>query len=581
MLIKYFNKIINVGTSSLTDENIIIRIKAMNRLVLAGMFSCLFTIGVGFLIQDLTFIILGTSTVLLLLTSFYLISKGKYKIGWHLMFTVPVQVFTLLPIFLSVSPTLLVLFVSFQFSILVIFRNPKVLFLYFAFYSFNTILFTILLFYCFPEHIDLDFIPALIDITVGIVTLYLSLRFYMQTRIVNKKILELEENKFKAVFENSPVGIIVTRLNGDYEKTVNNSFIHSLGYEQATLEKMSISQMTHPEDTDIHQKEFKRLLLGEISHLKLNKRYLHRDGHTVWGTTNLSIIRDEYDEPNYVIAMFMDISEQKLQEVKITRLVEKLKISNAELEGKVSRRTADLSVANEELQRSNQDLEQFAYAASHDLKEPLRMISSFVQILEKKYSDKIDDRGKEYIKFTIEGVIRMSDLISSLLQYSRVGRKESKLRTTKIINLVELKLMDLQQLVEEKNAQVNILELPEMVICESVQVGLVFYNLMNNALKFNTNETPTVSIGGKERTDDYLFTIQDNGIGIKDKFREQIFEIFKKLHVREEYEGTGIGLALCRKIIYRHDGDVWLESEIGKGTTFYFTIKKGLLEATD
>ncbi|MFT6936463.1 MAG: PAS domain S-box-containing protein [Saprospiraceae bacterium] len=579
MLIKYFNEIINVGTSSLTDENIIIRVKAMNRLVLAGVLICLFTTAIGFLIQHVAFIILGISIVLLLLISFYLISKDRYKIGWYLIFTVPIQIFTLLPIFLSISPALLVFFISFQFSILVIFRNPKVLFLYFAFYSFNTVLFTILLFYYFPDHINLDLIAALIDIIAGIVILYLSLKFYMQTRIVNEKILELEENKFRTVFENSPIGIIITRLNGNYEKIVNSSVVHSLGYEQSILERMSISQMTHPEDRDIHQKEFKQLLLGEVDYLKLNKRYLHRDGHTVWGTTILSTTQDEDGEPNYIIAMFLDISEQKSQEVKITHLVEKLKISNAELEDRVNRRTADLSIANEELQRSNQDLEQFAYAASHDLKEPLRMISSFVQILERKYSDKIDDKGKEYIKFTVEGASRMSDLISSLLQYSKVGRKESKLRTAKIANLVELKLMDLQQLIEEKNAQVNILELPETVICESVQVGLVFYNLINNALKFNNNETPIVNIGGKERAEDYLFTIQDNGIGIKDKFKEQVFEIFKRLHVREEYEGTGIGLALCRRIIYRHDGDVWFESEIGKGTTFYFTIKKGLLEA--
>jgi PAS domain-containing protein len=231
MLIKYFNEIINVGTSSLTDENIIIRVKAMNRLVLAGVLICLFTTAIGFLIQHVAFIILGISIVLLLLISFYLISRGKYKIGWYLIFTVPIQIFTLLPIFLSISPALLVFFISFQFSILVIFRNPKVLFLYFAFYSFNTVLFTILLFYYFPEHINFDLTGALINIIVVIVISYLLLRFYMQTRIINEKILELEEDKFKTVFENSPVGIIITRLNGDFEKIVNNSFVHSLGYE--------------------------------------------------------------------------------------------------------------------------------------------------------------------------------------------------------------------------------------------------------------------------------------------------------------------------------------------------------------
>jgi light-regulated signal transduction histidine kinase (bacteriophytochrome) len=171
----------------------------------------------------------------------------------------------------------------------------------------------------------------------------------------------------------------------------------------------------------------------------------------------------------------------------------------------------------------------------------------------------------------------MADLISSLLQYSRVGRKESKLKKTNLNNLIELKLMDLKKMIEEKKAQVNILDFPKTIVCEPVQIGLVFYNLINNGLKFNTNEKPTILIKGGERERDYLFSIHDNGIGIEDKFKEQVFDVFRRLHSRDKYEGTGIGLALCRKIILRHEGDIWFKSEKGQGTTFYFTIKKDLI----
>jgi PAS domain S-box-containing protein len=558
----------------------------MNRIALVGLLICISMVIMGFIIDNKTFKVSGFLVLVIFLISLFLTYKNQPELGWHVIFIFPAIIFTIMPLFFSSSPALMIFFIVLQLGILVFFKDPQVLIFYFILYGFNLILFIVLLFYCFSEHINLDVRAGLIDVIAAIILIFFILRFYIQNQLVNEQILHLEENKFKTVFENSPLGIVITELKSDSNNQLldndfadmNAAFVQSFGYEKEELNGNKILEITHPDDSFIIELEYAKLFKNEIPHLKVTKRYIHKTGKVIWRTIILNLIRDERGKPIYNIAMLLDITEQKEQEQKINDLIKKLKNVNIELESKVNQRTVDLKTANEDLERSNQDLEQFAYAASHDLKEPLRMISSFVQIIDKKYSDKLDDKGREYINYTIEGVTRMSDLISSLLQYSRVGRKESKLRKTNLNNLIELKLMDLKQVIEEKNAQVNILDFPKFIVCESVQMGLVFYNLINNGLKFNTNEKPTITIKGVERETDYLFSVSDNGIGIEAKFKEQIFEIFKRLHGREKYEGTGIGLALCRKIIYRHEGNIWFESEIGQGTTFYFTVKKGLLE---
>jgi PAS domain S-box-containing protein len=585
MFKKYINQIINIGTQYTDDKHFIIRIQAMNRIAFVGSLLCLSTTVIGFFINNKAFEIVGISMIFIFMISLLLTYNNRAKLAWHTIFIFPIIIFTILPLFFPSSPTVMIFFLVLQIVVLAIFNNSKILMFYFAYYGINLILFIILLFHYFPKHINLDITPSLVNAVVALILISITLRFYIQNSFVNNQILHLEEAKFKTIFEKSPIGIIITKLKTSKEEKpvnaifldMNAAFIEALGYTKEELDGNNIALVTHPDDLNLHIPQYGKLLADEIPFMKITKRYIHKTGKIIWGTIIVSLVRNASDTPIYSIGMLLDITEQKKQEQKINDLVEELKTVNIELEEKVNQRTADLETTNDDLQRSNQDLEQFAYAASHDLKEPLRMIGSFIQIIEKKYSDKLDDKGKEYIKYTVEGVTRMSDLINSLLQYSRVGRKESKLRKTKLNNLLELKLMDLKQVIEEKNALIDILDFPETIICEPVQMGLVFYNLINNGLKFNTNESPTITIKGEEQEEDYLFSVSDNGIGIEEKFKEQVFEIFKRLHGREKYEGTGIGLALCRKIIYRHEGDIWFESEIGEGTTFYFTIKKGLL----
>ena len=240
--------------------------------------------------------------------------------------------------------------------------------------------------------------------------------------------------------------------------------------------------------------------------------------------------------------------------------------------------TQKLSEFNEELKRSNKDLEQFAYIASHDLKEPLRIIGNFSGLLARAYKTKLDQDAFQYIDFIEDGVKRMSNLINSLLTYSRVGRKEMKFQDIDLNKLVDIKLFDLSEVIKERNAKVIVEKLPT-IYGEPEQIGMVFHNLINNAIKFNKQATPTVTIKVAPSTNDafWQFSVADNGIGIDPRYQQQIFEIFRRLHGKKDYEGTGIGLSVCQKIVFRHDGKIWLTSELGKGTTFYFTISKQLI----
>ena len=238
-----------------------------------------------------------------------------------------------------------------------------------------------------------------------------------------------------------------------------------------------------------------------------------------------------------------------------------------------------LDHSNKELLRSNKDLEQFAYVASHDMKEPLRTVGTFTTLLNRKYGADLDPNAKEYMEFISEGVERMGALINSLLSYSQVGKKDVEFKMSDLNDTVKSKIKDLSKIIYDKNVTIECDELPS-VFCEANQIGMVFYNLILNGIKFNKSENPTIHISSTESETHYTFEVKDNGIGIPEKYQDQIFEIFNRLHSREEYEGTGIGLALCNKIIHRHDGTITVNSVENEGTSFYFTISKDIEPTT-
>nr|WP_261557732.1 CHASE3 domain-containing protein [Frankia tisae] len=240
-------------------------------------------------------------------------------------------------------------------------------------------------------------------------------------------------------------------------------------------------------------------------------------------------------------------------------------------------RTA-LETQAEVLQRSNRDLEQFAYVASHDLQEPLRKVASFCQLLERRYGDKLDERGAQYIAFAVDGAKRMQQLINDLLAFSRVGRSTEGFVDIPLGDVLGRATTTLSLSIENLQAEVTADELP-VVRGDPVLLTQLLTNLIGNALKFRGDETPRLHVSAVERAEDWEFACADNGIGIDPEYGEKIFVIFQRLHGRDVYEGTGIGLALCRKIVEFHGGRIWLDATVERGTTFRFTLPKRSLLA--
>jgi len=224
-----------------------------------------------------------------------------------------------------------------------------------------------------------------------------------------------------------------------------------------------------------------------------------------------------------------------------------------------------------EFARSNSELELFAYVASHDLQEPLRMVTSFTQLLEKRYKNKLDKDADEFIEFILDGATRMQSMINDLLQYSRVGTRGKPFKLTDFESVFGQSLVNLKIAIDENNAIITHDPLPTLM-ADSTQMIEVFQNLISNAIKFRSKESPQVHVSALKKRNEWVFSVRDNGIGIAPEFFDKLFIIFQRLHSRSEYPGTGIGLAVCKKIVERHGGKIWVESEPNKGSTFYFSI---------
>jgi light-regulated signal transduction histidine kinase (bacteriophytochrome) len=241
----------------------------------------------------------------------------------------------------------------------------------------------------------------------------------------------------------------------------------------------------------------------------------------------------------------------------------------------VERQRLELDHAVSELQRSNRELEQFAYVASHDLNEPLRMIASYLQLIERRLgSDRVQGEIKEFMDYAQDGAARMRALIDGLLEYSRVGRKGEPQDGVDLDRLVSDVLKDLKAAIDQTGAEIVVAALPTVRGVET-ELRRTFQNLIGNALKFHAkNRKPVIKVGAKAKGDAWEFSVADNGIGIEEKHFEQIFQMFKRLHGQSEYPGTGLGLALARRIVGSHGGRIWIESAPEKGSTFYFTLPK-------
>jgi signal transduction histidine kinase len=257
------------------------------------------------------------------------------------------------------------------------------------------------------------------------------------------------------------------------------------------------------------------------------------------------------------------------------QMLHQIQKMNVELEQRVKDRTKELENSNKELSRSNSELEQFAYVSSHDLQEPLRMVAGFTSLLADEYKGKLTPEADQYINLIIDGSKRMHALVNDLLEYSRVGRSAVNFDDVDFNKVINTALQNLSVSIAEAKAHVTFDFLPK-IIAEPFQMTQLFQNLIGNALKFHSDQSTRIHIGAKEESDHWTFSVKDNGIGIKPEYAERIFLIFQRLHDRKQYPGTGIGLAICKKIVEQHKGKIWVESTLGQGSNFIFTISKEL-----
>jgi PAS domain S-box-containing protein len=349
-------------------------------------------------------------------------------------------------------------------------------------------------------------------------------------------------------------GFIGLNLDENFEPVSMDGTVEEVtGYSKDDFlsGKVKWIEIIVPEDQPLVSEKMKKSISNPDTSIELEYRIKNKNGEIKWVWEVLQKLQAGSGMPEKIQAVVRDITERKKAEE-----ILKLKL--------------------EELARSNAELEQFAYVASHDLQEPLRIITSYLQLLQRKYEGKLDEKADKYIFFTIEGAARMKDLINDLLDFSRITTRAKEPQPTNCEVLLNRVLLDLELFIKENKATVLHDPLPE-VIADNTQLSQIFQNLIINGIKFNREEAPKIQISAKKvsaenKTEEWLFSVQDNGIGIDPKYSERIFEVFKRLHRREEYPGTGIGLSICRKIVERHRGRIWVESEPGKGSTFYFAL---------
>ncbi|OOG76526.1 PAS domain S-box protein [Algoriphagus sp. A40] len=313
----------------------------------------------------------------------------------------------------------------------------------------------------------------------------------------------------------------------------------------------------HPEDFEAVQNILYQLLhQKDQNYFESEYRFQRKDGSYAYVMDKATLIRNKAGEPIRVVGAMMDITQRKNYEESLKKLNEELAVSNRELE------------------ISNKELEQFAYVASHDLQEPLRMISSFLGLIERKYKDQLDEKGIQYIHFAVDGARRMREIILDLLEFSKVGNSSESKKPTNTNELVHEVLLLNNKLIQEKNATIHVGQLPD-IYCHSNSIIQLFQNLISNGLKYQpAGKKPEIRINGTEFDNEWQFSVQDNGIGIDPEFKDKIFVIFQRLHQKDQFSGSGIGLAICKKIVEFHGGKIWVESSLDNGSTFFFTIKK-------
>ncbi|MBF0191035.1 MAG: PAS domain S-box protein [Magnetococcales bacterium] len=367
--------------------------------------------------------------------------------------------------------------------------------------------------------------------------------------------LTASQSRLQGILDHSRTVITLKDPQGRY-LLINRRFEELFGVREADcLGRMDVELF--PESMASCFRASDAQAMGE-GPCEVEENWIHPDGVRTHIVVKFPLI-DSQGLIASVCAIATEITERK-------RMEEELRLLNVFLEKRVDERTL-------ELERSNRDLQQFAHVASHDLQEPLRQVSGFAQLLSRRYRGQLDEKADQFIDYMVDGTRHMQELIEALLSFARVNTHGSPLASLSMERVVDQVLRNLATTITQSGALITREPLPELS-GDSFQLVRMFQNLIANAIKFRGEETPQVHIGVEAREAFWHFSVRDNGIGIEDRHRERIFIIFQRLHTRSTHPGTGIGLAICKRIAERHGGEIWVESEVGRGSTFHFTIAR-------
>ncbi|MDH5402055.1 MAG: ATP-binding protein [Candidatus Heimdallarchaeota archaeon] len=388
------------------------------------------------------------------------------------------------------------------------------------------------------------------EIFMGLLILHEELKYKEERQKELEKELRERERLFRGVFENAPLGIALLNLDRSFNMG-NPQLLDMLNYTIDELKQKNEKEIIFLEESETttdDDEKYIELTDKLIESFKTAKRYLTNNDQIIWTEITSALIEDELKQPEFIVSIIEDITKRKIIE-------------------------DELMLKSEELKRSNAELEQFAYVSSHDLREPLRNIATYSQLILKRYSQGLDERVIDWLTQIKDSTARMQNMIRDLLQFSRIGRVDLKFVEIELKVVILNAINNLNPLIFETGTKITYDEKLPFVIGVKTQLILLFQNLINNAIKYSRKGIePEIKITVDKDENNWIISVMDNGIGISEKYFQSIFVIFQRLHSKTEYSGTGIGLSICRKIVDFHNGKIWLTSKEGEGTNFYFTL---------